>query len=645
MVRGAETVTAPPEGVAGFYPRSRGRGDAECGENGRSEVVHCRAGSGFARGYGPMHSIAGGRIATWSAGRASRRLALLLAVLVVGRGATSVRAGGGPENVLVVVNPANPDSLEIANAYVTLRRIPALNVVLVPWDGSPEVATLEEFKTRILAPVRAAIAGRRLGGQIDCVAYSAGFPWRIDFSAALPAEIAKQDSFPSGSLTGMTMLHEALDAGGPAWLDPESNDYYRRTDAAGVPSSTIGFRSWYGWGPRGELLESGGNHYLLATSLGVTSGRGNRAAEVVAALESAAAADGTRPPGTIYFMTNADVRTTTRSGSFPGTVRALEGLGVAAQIVEGVLPERRQSVAGLMTGTQSFDWKASGCRLVPGAICDNLTSFGGVFTPGAGQTPLSEFIRAGAAGSSGTVIEPYAIQAKFPHPSLHVHYARGANLAEAFYQSVQAPYQLLVVGDPLCQPWAVIPTVDVAAGDAGGSLAAGATLSGTVTLQPKATLPGVGTVDRYELFVDGLRTGRCGPGGRLALDTTAVANGYHELRVVAFSGTAVETQGRRIVPVTFANGSRTLELDVQPRRVSPQGTLRIQLTGDGIEGATVFVPGRVLGRTTAASATLEVAAATLGRGTVAIQATGRGGTTAGESVNAVPVTVEVVDAP
>ena len=40
---------------------------------------------------------------------------------------------------------------------------------------------------------------------------------------------------------------------------------------------------------------------------------------------------------------------------------------------------------------------------------------------------------------------------------IQVHYARGCSLAEAFYQSVYAPYQLMIVGDPLCRPWANIP--------------------------------------------------------------------------------------------------------------------------------------------------------------------------------------------
>ena len=126
----------------------------------------------------------------------------------------------------------------------------------------------------------------------------------------------------------------------------------------------------------------------------------------------------------------------------------------------------------------------------------------------AGQTPLSEFLRYGAAGASGTVTEPYAIPDKFPSPMIQVHYARGCTLAEAFYQSVYGPYQLLIVGDPLCRPWAEIPQVSAT------GVEPGATVSGTLTLQPTATLAHGATVDHFELFVDGLRVGECKPGER-----------------------------------------------------------------------------------------------------------------------------------
>jgi len=73
---------------------------------------------------------------------------------------------------------------------------------------------------------------------------------------------------------------------------------------------------------------------------------------------------------------------------------------------------------------------------LPGAIAESLTSYGGHFDHG-GQTKLTEFLRHGAAGSSGAVQEPWSIQAKFPVPLLHAYYADGCSLAEAFYQSIQ----------------------------------------------------------------------------------------------------------------------------------------------------------------------------------------------------------------
>ena len=77
------------------------------------------------------------------------------------------------------------------------------------------------------------------------------------------------------------------------------------------------------------------------------------------------------------------------------------------------------------------------------------------------QTKATELLRFGAAAASGTVTEPYALQFKFPLPSLHAYYAKGLTAAEAFYATVQSPYQLLILGDPMCQPYAVPPRFKV----------------------------------------------------------------------------------------------------------------------------------------------------------------------------------------
>jgi len=559
--------------------------------------------------------------------------------------AVPARAGGGPENVFLVVNPASADSLTVANTFTSLRQVPPINVFMLPWKGSADSVPIATFRAEILNPILRAIDARRLSTQIDCIVYSCGFPWKVDYADELPGELKEKDQFPSASLTGMTMLHAAVTSGAPLWLAQESNLYFRPVDKEGVPIETRGFRSWYGWGRDGVLLEAGGTRYLLSAMLGVTAGRGNTVAEINAYLKSAASADGTRPPGTIYFMTNSDVRTTTRSGPFPAIVRALEKLGVKAEIVSGALPERKKDVAGLMAGTPTFDWSASGCAVVPGAICENLTSFGGIFTPSAGQTPLSEFLRAGAAGSAGTVTEPFSLQAKFPHPAIQVHYARGASLVESFYQSVQAPYQLIVVGDPLCQPWATIPQVEVVSAADSKVLEAGAVVSGTLELEPRASDAGEAGVDRFSLYVDGLRVGQASLGEKLVLDTTPMADGHHEIRVVATTATTVETQGRRIIPVMVANQGRALELSVDPPRIEPTGTVRIGVRGTGIDSAIVFAMGRVLGRTNAAEAVIEVPAELLGRGQVTIRATGKGGPRPADGVNAEPVTLQVGDGP
>jgi len=574
-------------------------------------------------------------------------LALLAAV-------DRARAGLGPESLFLVVNASSPDSVAVANAFVALRDVPPINVLMLPWQGGTESMSIAAFRSDLLLPVLRAIDARRLGTQIDCIVYSSDFPWRIDFGTEMPPALAAQEPYKhaSGSLTGMTMLYQAVQAGaGPVWLDQRSNRYWRPLDAAGIPISTDGFRGWYGWGPAGELMEAGGNRYLLAVMLGVTAGRGNSVPEIVRSLESAAASDGTRPQGTIYFVTNEDVRTTTRSPGFQPIVDELTRTGVKAEIIKGTLPVDRRDVAGLMTGRADFDWQASRSTIVPGAICENLTSFGAVFASTAAQTPLSAFIRAGAAGSSGTVTEPYAIQAKFPHPSIQLHYARGATLAEAFYQSVQSPYQLLVVGDPLCRPWAAIPRVDVSLRTVdGGPLESGAALSGLVELAPEGLVerpPGDGraasVVDRFALFVDGVRLAQCSVGERLALDTTRLADGHHELSVVGTESSSLESQGRWAMPVRFANHGRSLTLGIAPTRVKATEGVRVTVKGDGIDGAAVFAMGRVLGRTTGAEATIEVPAALLGRGRVEVHATGRAGEGAAGGVNAAPVTVEVVD--
>jgi len=124
-----------------------------------------------------------------------------------------------------------------------------------------------------------------------------------------------------------------------------------------------------------------------------------------------------RPKGTIYYLLNQDIRAKTRKWGFNPAIEQLKQLGVAGEIVDGVLPRNKKDVAGIMAGIADFEWNKYGSTLLPGAICEHLTSNGGCMMVNGGQTCISEFIRAGASGTSGAVFEPFAIQEKFPTPS------------------------------------------------------------------------------------------------------------------------------------------------------------------------------------------------------------------------------------
>ena len=221
---------------------------------------------------------------------------------------------------------------------------------------------------------------------------------------------------------------------------------------------SMGFKRDKFWSPNGSVNSAPdqGRSFFLSTVLAVTRNQGCSEREALAALKRNAVVDGTHPIGTFYFADTSDIRNKTRQPHYADAIKALELLGFDTRVIKDVVPIKRNDVLGLTMGSGRFNWETGGSTVLAGAICDNLTSHGGMLNRPS-QTKCTEFMVAGAAGASGTVIEPYAIQAKFPHPMIHAHYARGCTLAEAFYQSVHGPFQLLIVGDALCQPFARSP--------------------------------------------------------------------------------------------------------------------------------------------------------------------------------------------
>lgn len=571
--------------------------------------------------------------------------AITFALLYWGAAASSTYAGGGPENVLLLVNGASESSRAVANHYMKLRGVPESNVVSLEEVPVAAKITVEEFRTSILMPALAEMGKRKLGGQIDYVVYSADFPTQIDLAGdgrppGLPQ--AKPDPFaPTGSLNAMTFLWQMVMAKNPAYVGNKTNRYWRHPN--GRPAlSTQAFGAWRGWDETGDAVTEGGMHYYLSTILGVTGRRGNTLAEIVAYLEASAKADGTRPRGTIYYVKSDDKnRSGPRDGRYDDAVRELARFNVRGEVVHGQMPTGKADVQGAMMGVAKFDWATSGSRIQGGAICDHLTSFGGVLTGGGSQTPLTAFLKYGAAGACGTVVEPLNIADKFPHPNLHVHYAAGCSLAEAFYQSIGWPYQVVIVGDPLCRPWAHIPKVTVE------GVKPNARTRGTLAIAPTATVTGGRGISRFDLFVDGVRRDKVNPGESFALNTTELADGYHELRVVAIEGGPIESQGRAIVPFWVNNRGKVLALSSAARRARLGEKIEIKVNGSGAAKIVVAHQGRQLGEVKGGAGRIPVNTKELGSGPVTLHATsytaGGEGTAEDEPLaTAAPLAIEVM---
>jgi len=98
-----------------------------------------------------------------------------------------------------------------------------------------------------------------------------------------------------------------------------------------------------------------------------------------------------------------------RSGEFPIAAIALRELGHKVIIDTDTLPRGQLNLMGAMLGSANYDWPLAANRLLPGSIADNLTSTSGVLHQANNKTSMVELLRGGAAGTSGTVTEPYAL--------------------------------------------------------------------------------------------------------------------------------------------------------------------------------------------------------------------------------------------
>ena len=688
---------------------------------------------------------------------------VLACVALLSFNARDASAGGGPENVILVVNADDPSSLLLANHYIHLRQIPPTNVVYLSGMPKTDQVALATFQLKIMRPILEKIRQEKIGDHVDYIVYSSGFPTAVKIGPHLKkmnallvengqSPLSGKIFKPFASLTSATFFFSQVIQDDPTYISLNANRYmsgstqpllrtpfqgdsqlrfeqavkdyaaeeydraivtllklskenpsqvavsywlarcyakkkdsvnslqwlgvamssgwcysdYTKSDPAfkSLAGSELfggylrrmpnlefkflpsrGFDSSISWGRNGfPNSSSQGRRYVLSTMLAVNQDLGISERDSLDQLTASVATDGTRPKGTFYFSKTSNVRTTTRMASFEPAIVELQAMGYQGEVVESPMPMKKNDVLGAMLGAGKLNWRSSKSKILPGAIVENLTSFGGIFRNSNKQTPATDFMKYGAAGSSGTVVEPYALQAKFPHPRIHVHYVRGCTLAEAFYQAVQSPFQLLILGDALCRPFASQPVLDVK-----GEFSE--PLSGTVAWQIEtkdSPLP----VQAVQTFVDGRLLKRLADFSEVSWDTTQMSDGYHELRLIGISQSpysavrsvtppagAIQTQSTNVFEVIVDNRGHFTELSCDQTEVAVGKKVKLKVNAPGAEKISVYSNTRRLSKSDGASAEFKIDTRKLGRGPVRLQAIADFG---GSQVRSRPITINVL---
>ncbi len=381
---------------------------------------------------------------------------VLAAWLLVTALSTCAAAGVTGRNVLVVVNGANPDSVRIGAYYAKKRAIPDAQILRLTElePDPPDGIDRPVFERAISAPIAAWLNRNQAQDRILFIVLTKGIPLRIN-GGSQPNSAASVDSELSVLYLRMTgaKVETAGPLPNPYFLGDrpisEAKPFTREAFGLYLVTRLDGFtvRDVLGLIDRGSTPSRDGR-FIFDEKLALTDA------------------------GNVWLRQAAE---------------RLKALGLSDDRV--LLDESPAVVTGQVDVLGYYSWGSNdpairqrhfGLKFKPGAIGGMFVSTDGrtfreppanwtlanwndttTWFAGSPQSLAGDLIREGITGVSGHVAEPLLGNTIRPH-ILFPAYVAGYSLAEAFYLAMPSvSWMTVVVGDPLCAPFANAATTRV----------------------------------------------------------------------------------------------------------------------------------------------------------------------------------------
>lgn len=509
-------------------------------------------------------------------------LAVLMGVVLVGNASAQM-----PTEVLLLVNKNSQASLKVANVYAQARRIPRNNVVYldVPEKiyGGPATLTPEQFTELIWEPANAAAKERGVDEQILAWIYSVDFPIRVKTT-----DYDRQQM----SVGGLTFLRNKV----PDLKMVEDGKYLSKIFAGpnaelkkGIPTFSFGARR-DGVSeniPLAEEFESlkkglGDEMPLPNMMLGYVGEKGNDVDTVLKTIALGASSDHRGLHSGVYFVKSDDVRSTCREWQFESTVATLKTRRISASITNKI-PESARNVMGILMGAETVD-PSKIDSFAPGAMAEHLTSWSAEFQKP--QTKLTAWLKAGATGTAGSVVEPYSNFNKFPSARFFEHYSAGCTMMESFYQSIASPLQILLLGDPLARPYCSFFEASIIGLDE---------LSSSFTYMAKVQDDLRGANLLYAFYVDGKEVRPFSDDISFKLRADTLSDGYHQMQLVVCAPGTVRIATLATKDFVVNCKSRSISFNPEIKKIDKRKhAIKVKLEGDEVPEKVKLVQGNLV---------------------------------------------------